>query len=318
MNASSIKVSIIVPNYNNAIYIKECIDSIINQSYKDIQIIVIDDGSTDGGDHLAEQHLLKNFSGGEWIFHRQSNQGPGAARNTGLSIAKGDFVCFVDGDDYIHKDMINILVNAITTLNCDLVSCNQVLFFQSLGLLKPLRSKIPSNIPLKGEEYADFDPTVSCCDKIFRYDFLKSIDFRFPVGRFAEDALAITEAIYKASRAAHVAIVLYYYRRQQVSSTTNNKSQNHLIKLIDDKIFVVKKLIELKRKNGWRGMLERRIIGNAISPFFWSETPIKLKLYYLHKIFGEKNLIFSIIMCFGFKNLYRVSRYNSRSAESIK
>lgn len=115
------KISVIVPVYNVEKYIEECISSIMRQTFDNLEIILVDDGSTDNSgkicDELAKKDLRIN------VIH-QSNQGLSAARNTGLKHAMGDYISFIDSDDYIHIDMLNKLYEAIINSDSDLAICN--------------------------------------------------------------------------------------------------------------------------------------------------------------------------------------------------
>lgn len=112
------KVSIIVPIYNAESYIDKCIQSMINQTLKDIEIILVDDGSTDRSVEISNKYAEKD----ERIkIIKQKNKGVSSARNYGISIAKGDFITFVDSDDFIEIDMLEILYNAAIDNNCDVV-----------------------------------------------------------------------------------------------------------------------------------------------------------------------------------------------------
>ena len=108
-------VSIIVPVYNVEQYIRRCIDSILNQSYKNIELIIVDDGSTDSSPQIIKEYIDKA------IIVTQRNKGLAAARNTGLSHATGDFLCFVDSDDYLLNDAIMSMLNTIQQTNADFV-----------------------------------------------------------------------------------------------------------------------------------------------------------------------------------------------------
>lgn len=115
-------ISVIVPVYNVKIYLEHCLASISAQSYKNIEIIVVDDGSTDGGGVICDAYAERES---RCVVVHQENKGLWAARNTGQKIAKGDFIMFVDSDDYIHVDMINSLYDALMqNPQCDLALCN--------------------------------------------------------------------------------------------------------------------------------------------------------------------------------------------------
>ena len=115
-------ISVIVPVYNVKMFLEHCLASISEQSYKNLEIIIVDDGSTDGGGAICDAYAERDS---RCIVVHQENQGLWAARNTGQKIAKGDFIMFVDSDDYIHVDMINSLYDALMqNPQCDLALCN--------------------------------------------------------------------------------------------------------------------------------------------------------------------------------------------------
>ena len=113
-------VSIIVPVYNVAPYLREALDSIVNQTYKDLEILIIDDGSTDGSSAICEEYASKDPR--IRLIH-QSNKGLSGARNTGLEHATGDYVAFIDSDDSVSPVFIESLVNAMTSSSASIAVC---------------------------------------------------------------------------------------------------------------------------------------------------------------------------------------------------
>lgn len=112
-------VSIVIPVYNTQKYLSECLDSIINQSYKNLEIIVINDGSTDNSQNIIDEYVKKDK---RIISIYQNNSGVSAARNSGLDNSSGDYVCFVDSDDFIRKDFIENLINVMSKYNADVTT----------------------------------------------------------------------------------------------------------------------------------------------------------------------------------------------------
>lgn len=112
------KVSVIVPIYNSESYIDKCIQSIINQTIKDIEIILVDDGSTDKSIEIINKYAEKDK---RITAIKQKNEGISSARNYGISVATGDFITFVDSDDFIEKDMLESLYNTAIDNNCDVI-----------------------------------------------------------------------------------------------------------------------------------------------------------------------------------------------------
>ena len=117
------KVSIIVPVYNMEKRLNKCLDSIINQTYKNIEIIVINDGSKDNS-----LDIIKSYHDDRIKIINQDNQGISVARNNGIKASSGDYLCFVDSDDYIETNMIDELVNKISIDKSDIVVCDYYMF----------------------------------------------------------------------------------------------------------------------------------------------------------------------------------------------
>ncbi len=119
---SNIDVSIIVPIYNKELYLEECLDSIINQTLKTIEIILVDDGSTDNSKKICEQYLKDN----RVSYYYQENEGLASARQTGINVSKGEYIGFIDADDWIELDMYEKMYGKAKEFNADVVYCNRV------------------------------------------------------------------------------------------------------------------------------------------------------------------------------------------------
>lgn len=119
-------VSVIVPVYNVEKYLEKCVNSIINQTYKNLELILVDDGSKDNSSKICDELAKKDK---RIIVIHQENQGVSSARNTGLDICKGSFVTFIDSDDYIEKEYLSIMIEKLYKNNADLVICgyNQIM-----------------------------------------------------------------------------------------------------------------------------------------------------------------------------------------------
>lgn len=117
-------ISIVIPIYCNEGYLRRCLDSVINQTYKNLEIILVDDGSTDGSGAICEEYAARD--GRITVIH-QSNMGVSAARNSGLRICQGKYIGFVDGDDWIEKDMFSFLEGLAELNNAEIAACGYYL-----------------------------------------------------------------------------------------------------------------------------------------------------------------------------------------------
>lgn len=207
-------VSVIIPAYNAEKYLEEALDSVITQTYKKLDIIVINDGSTDNTCKICEAYQKKDER--IKVIH-QKNKGVSAARNIGLNIMRGDYVTFLDSDDAYVQDAIETLVNSITDSNADIVCCRMSRQF-TLGKMKLsdkdikfLNSKeITQNEALykmaKGEIYE------TVWDKIYKRQLFDN-NLRFIEGQFYEDSLIMPYIIEKAHKVVLIQRKLYLYRK---------------------------------------------------------------------------------------------------------
>ena len=114
-------ISVIVPVYNVEKYLRQCLDSVLAQTYRELEIILVDDGSTDGSGAICDEYATRDSR--IKVVHQQ-NGGLSSARNAGLDLATGEYVAFVDSDDYIHETMLELLYQALVENNADTVICN--------------------------------------------------------------------------------------------------------------------------------------------------------------------------------------------------
>lgn len=222
-------ISVIVPIYNLENYIDRCIKSIVNQTYQNLEIILVDDGSTDSSREVCDKwgKADKRIN----CIHKL-NGGLSSARNIGIDTAKGDFIAFVDGDDWIDSRMYEILYTAIATTNGEIATCGMYL---SDGKLKK-KYKCISKIQVYDKKRVieeillDHSVDVSVCNKLYRKKVFESL--RFPLGENNEDAAVALDSIENVSRVVHVGVPLYYYfqREKSISNTYSKKNLDNLYK----------------------------------------------------------------------------------------
>lgn len=121
----AVKVSIIVPIYNTKDYLEKCLYSVRVQSYRNIEVIMVDDGSTDGSADVCQQICMKDS---RFHYYYQKNQGVSSARNYGIELAKGDLIAFVDSDDWIEADMYEKMVDLMLNNESDMVMCDAIIW----------------------------------------------------------------------------------------------------------------------------------------------------------------------------------------------
>jgi len=268
-------ISIIVPMYNVQRYLAECVKSIEQQSYRNLEILLIDDGSTDSTLNIAEQ-LAKSFDNIK--VYGQINQGQGSARNLGLDNIHGDYVMFIDSDDFIKPEMCKVLLEKMKKNTLDIIECSYCEKFCASNQKEYIyHTDVPCDIVLSGIEFYK-NPTLSPCNKLYKKEYLDNIGFRFTENHFAEDVYDISNVILHTKRIMRIDKVLYYYRRDNLSSTRNNKNPKHKIKLGVDKLFIAKKLNGLKIELGLNGQISNIIVRNIFGAIF-SPSMLKVKGY---------------------------------------
>lgn len=219
MSKNNKLISVIVPVYNVELYLGRCIDSIVNQSYKNLEIILIDDGSTDDSGSICDTYEEKDYR--VKVVHK-SNGGLSDARNTGVGIATGQYLCFVDSDDYIDHEMFEKMLSHMTD-EVDFVSCGTVDEYEN-RYRRNTRENISdvwveiAGDSLKEEFILDRNIKISACAKLYRREVIG--DHRFPVGRSSEDVPVLWELIKKCKKVISIRTKFYHYFHRRGSITT--------------------------------------------------------------------------------------------------
>jgi len=226
------KVSIIVPVYNCEKYIKKCIESIKAQTYKNWELILIDDDSKDESGRICDEYAEKNNN--IYVYHIENN-GPANARNIGLSYAKGTYCMFVDADDYIEKNALEILNNIIQEENQDIIFyCNYNEGYYNGEFIqnnnKVLKFDIKSNEDMKKNFNLLFDEfyTHPVWNKLYNKNFIDKVGAKFPFGiNSAEDFIFNMELYQNVKKAKVIDKILYHYVKhdgESISSTFNKEN----------------------------------------------------------------------------------------------
>lgn len=219
-------ISVIVPVYNVAEYLPECVDSIINQTYKNLEIILVDDGSTDACPDICDEYAKRDSR--IRVIHKK-NGGLSDARNAGLDICTGEWIGFVDSDDYIARDMYEKLYASAVEVQADVSVCQSIK--DKNGKLSYYKYKRETEVLSSMEEminrmFCGGTQTISACLKLYRKTIFSNL--RFPVGKTNEDAFLILSILEKISKMVIIPHALYYYRLR-IGSITNVKSWNNNI-----------------------------------------------------------------------------------------
>lgn len=224
MIMDNIVVSVIIPIYNTELYLCECIDSILNQSFCTFELILVDDGSTDNSFYICDDYALKDKR--IKVIHKD-NEGPGIARNVGLDIANGKYIMFCDSDDLLDTNALEVAIRYITESNSDFVKFLITKDGNEKSVIED--GKIESYIFNNDQDRLNFllnnNLSISSCASIYSSDFLKKNNIRFPDMRyvFYEDKLFSYLALLMASKITKVNVSFYYYRDREGSTTNKTK-----------------------------------------------------------------------------------------------
>ena len=238
-------VSIIIPVYCVEKYIQKCVESVRNSTYANIEIILVDDGSTDSSGMICDELASQDD---RIIVIHSDNYGQSHARNLGLDIAKGTYIGFVDSDDWVHSDMYSEMIKIAVSQNADIVECN----FN--GRRKSVPDAMDENIQIKmtGMEairrQLDYRmnsrfPSTSVWSKIFRSEILRYI--RFPDGRIHEEYCFLCQAFCKAQNYIYINKSLYEHVIREGSTTSDRFSVKSI-----DKFYVYQDRNKYLRKLG--------------------------------------------------------------------
>lgn len=260
------KLSIIVPVFNIEKHLRKCLDSLLDQDINksEYEILIINDGSTDGSLDIAEEYE-ERFS--NVIVHTQENGGVGSARNNGLDRSKGDYVYFIDPDDYLKPNVLRLLLDTIISNNLEILTFSWTSFFDGKS------KKITHEPSVKGDEYVSLSQIITGVDYIGKYKYKSSVwwyitkrsfliksKVRFIEGRWMEDAIFTTQLFLKANTIADFPLNVHRYRVAPGTAMTSKKP-SHYKKLIGDihnAIFVFDEIVsDLKTKKVNPDCIER-------------------------------------------------------------
>lgn len=218
-------LSVIVPVYNVEPFIRECLDSILAQTYKKFELILVDDGSTDCSGEICEEYAKKDER--IRVLHKE-NGGLSSARNAGLDVAVGEYICFIDSDDIISPNYLSDLYEVITKQNVDLVFCDidsERLRDNVIKLKKPLKLSADEAWEWLGDHNTrEYVQLVVAWNKIYSRKLFDEL--RYPVGKIHEDDFMINDLLKRVKEIAYLPTKLYHYRENPYGITGNKNESD--------------------------------------------------------------------------------------------
>lgn len=233
-------ISVIVPVYNVEKYLQECINSILNQTYSYLEILLIDDGSTDGSSKLCDEYALLDER--VKVIHKQ-NEGLGLTRNTGLKFATGKYVLFVDSDDYLARDMVETLYKFASEQDCDLCLCGYYrvylehltqfnlpyndTVFENEEVIHQVLLEMVCSLPKAKKDHL---LSMAVWASLFKRELISRFHLSFYSERdyISEDILFNIDFLKNAKKVGMINHPLYYYRQSNVDSLTHQVRQDEM------------------------------------------------------------------------------------------
>ena len=283
---NSVLVSIIVPVYNTELYLEECVKSILKQQYENIEIILVDDGSTDGSYGVCKRLALKDIR--IRIYHNE-RRGTAFARNFGIKKSRGNYLVFVDSDDYVHTYFIHHLVELIHNYKCDLAMCNYEVVGEEAQIEqtdirycdKDIYVKQYTGPEIIGHRFGKRSVYyTSPCNKIYKRELF--IDTLFEEGRYHEDEFIYRPLYEQCKKVACSDATLYFYRKRKGSTM----DQALCDCCINDFLDCFQTEISYNDKNGninYKMMYEREFFYGIVLDYDFLNKASKLKRKYQYR-----------------------------------
>lgn len=212
-------VSIIVPVYNTVLFLDKCVSSILSQTYSNIELILVDDASTDGSNVLCDRWQVQDER--IQVIHNERNKGAAFSKNRGLDVASGKYLCLIDSDDWIEPDMIEKMLLLLEKYNVDIVE-TPLYKIQSEHTEHTFEVKNTDELEVLNTKSALMELMQNRklhqtpCNKLYKRNIVA--DIRFPVGRYIDDEFWTYKVFAKAKYILYYDHVFYYYRQHSLST----------------------------------------------------------------------------------------------------
>lgn len=260
MKSTKPQISVLIPVYNSAKYLPECLKSLEEQTFQDFEIICINDGSKDNSLSVLEDFQKRD---GRIKIINQNNQGIAITRNRLLKEGSGKYIAFIDSDDWVKPDYFKMLFNAAESANADIIKCRFVEFddnnktYHKANCTKTFY-KEPADNPASKFKSGLYDSLV--WGKLWRRDFIIRNKITFPLGCVAEDFPFVAVAFMLSAKTVYLKDVLYIYRKNNYSITSNAKNMI---------ISVLKNTLSLGRELSERNLCDSKVCDVLVKEIVW-------------------------------------------------
>lgn len=281
------KISVIVPVYNTEKFLARCLDSLVQQTIKDIEIIIVNDGSIDSSQNIINE-FVKTYPNKILAFSQQ-NAGQSVARNFALKHVSGDYITFVDSDDWLERNALELLYDSIISINSDIAVCDINIYRQDTPESTNFLELFRTNKYL-AQKFV--------WGKLYKSDFWKKNKFKFYEGIFYEDLELLPKVLFMTNKISIVDCRLYNYELRNETSTTK------LVKNSEYFLLIFKQMIEFYKDKQKDKKFEKQLC-NMMFGFFMEYERSKLSTEeifknnkYLLKLGNGVNLYQNILIIF--------------------
>lgn len=257
------KLSIIIPVYNLEQYLNQCLDSVIIQNSKEVEILLLDDGSADGSGKICDEYARRydNIK----VYHKK-NEGLSATRNLGIKKAEGEYILFLDGDDFLTPNAVrNIIDELKQNQHIDVLIGRYISYFASTGVKEECSYHLDKAIVERAEKENLFRELLSgktydwyACLNIVRKDYIIENELYFKEGICFEDAMWTPEVLFQVKSAAYLDIPFYVYRQNREGSITASVDESTYV----DKLYVCRYAEDFCRRYRLSKEMRKRFMGN--------------------------------------------------------
>jgi glycosyltransferase involved in cell wall biosynthesis len=297
------KISIIVPIYKVEKYLSKCIESLLVQTFKEIELILVNDGSPDSCGELCDEYAKKDNR--IKVIHKK-NGGISSARNAGINIATGKYIGFVDGDDYIHPNMYELLYKKAVDSSSDIVLCDYYSIEEN-----ELLENLYCNYEIEAQNYTNLE----ALEELFGEDRIKFVvpwnklykrslfsNLQYEVGRIHEDEFIAHKVLYKSSKVTYLPIKLYYYfqRTNSIMRSRFNIKRLDRVYALKDRVDYFNKINQLN--------LQHKAEDRYIQSIFSNYKKVKANNIVAFKEIKE----IRVDLLMNFKSLLKNPFYNKR------
>ena len=295
-------ISIIIPLYNNEQYLEQCLVSVINQTYQNIQIVIVNDGSRDESGSICARFAEKDC---RIQLISKNNEGVSIARNVGLMYAKGDYVCFIDSDDYVDQNFVRELYELIIQKNgCNLAICgytefsDKAIIGQTTGECETLNQKQAYEKLYRTDSFRGY-----VCNKIFVREIIEKNHLQFSTSISVwEDVLFVSEYLRFCNYVIYNPCSYYYYRYHELSASHNQGNIKKAMDVLQAQIMIddqiSSELISVKE------IIAKRILLSSIDAFRTFQVSKSYSLNMIKEVKGIINRYKKV----GKKNLALIDR----------